>query len=212
MDVESRVAQLETALLSLDTETARKLIHGWGPITEAIEALVVPSLERIGVGWEEGNVALSQVYMSGRICERLVTELLPVVIEKKVAHRMAIVVFEDHHSLGKRIVYSILRAAGYMLLDYGTMYQDALVDRVAADNLDILLISTLMLPSALRIKKLKAALDARGLSVRLVVGGAPFRMDPELWREVGADAMGRSASEALIIVADLLGGEEILCV
>jgi methanogenic corrinoid protein MtbC1 len=33
-----------------------------------------------------------------------------------------------------------------------------------------------------------------------VVGGAPFLLDDELWKEVGADAMGRSASEAIEIV------------
>ena len=41
-----------------------------------MEKLVVPALERIGAGWEQGRVALSQVYMSGRICEELVDTLL----------------------------------------------------------------------------------------------------------------------------------------
>jgi hypothetical protein len=38
-----------------------------------------------------------------------------------------------------------------------------------------------------------------------VVGGAPFRFDDQLWREVGADAMGLSASDALKIL-DAMGG------
>ena len=77
---------------------------------------------------------------------------------------------------------------------------DELADRVAADGVRILLISVLMLPSALKIKALRAALDVRGVSVKLAVGGAPFLFDPELWREVGADATGRGAADAVAIV------------
>jgi len=29
------------------------------------------------------------------------------------------------------------------------------------------------------------------------VGGAPFIFDPNLWQEVGADAMGRNAADAI---------------
>ncbi|WP_373507819.1 B12-binding domain-containing protein [Thiocapsa sp.] len=35
---------------------------------DVVERLVVPSLERIGDLWERGEVSLSQVYMSGRLC------------------------------------------------------------------------------------------------------------------------------------------------
>lgn len=38
---------------------------------------MVPALDRIGTGWENGTIALSQVYMSGRICEEVVDDLLP---------------------------------------------------------------------------------------------------------------------------------------
>ena len=57
-----------------------------------------------------------------------------------------------------------------------------------------------LLPAALKVKAVRAALDARGSRVRIAVGGAPFLFDPELWREVGADAMGRSAADAVAIV------------
>jgi methanogenic corrinoid protein MtbC1 len=57
-----------------------------------------------------------------------------------------------------------------------------------------------MLPSALEVKAVRATLARRGHRVRIAVGGAPFLLDPELWREVGADAFGRSASDAVAIV------------
>ena len=42
-----------------------------------VDKVVVPALENIGQGWEEGRVSLSQVYMAGRICEGAMGEILP---------------------------------------------------------------------------------------------------------------------------------------
>jgi methanogenic corrinoid protein MtbC1 len=44
---------------------------------QMVEQVVVPAVERIGAAWALGDVALSQVYMSGRICEELVEQVLP---------------------------------------------------------------------------------------------------------------------------------------
>jgi methanogenic corrinoid protein MtbC1 len=68
----------------------------------------------------------------------------------------------------------------------------------------ILLISTLMLASALRVKEVRAMLDAVSTDVKLIVGGAPFRLAANLWREVGADAMGNNASDTIAIVSALI--------
>ena len=199
----------EQALLSLDRLAARNILLESGgsesPL-QRVERLVVPALERIGAGWEQGQVALSQVYMSGRICEELVDTLLPLDgLGRKNRPKMAIAVLQDYHLLGKRIVYSVLRASGFELLDYGRVDADDLVRRVRHDGVEVLLISVLMLSSALRVKDVRARLQAPGSEVKIVVGGAPFRLDDQLWKEVGADARGREASEAVEIIARMMG-------
>ncbi len=205
-----RVVEFEHALLSLDRLAARRLlaeaVDGRPPI-QAVEAIIVPALERIGRGWQEGRVALAQVYMSGRICEELVDAVLPAADPARRQHpRIAIATVEDYHQLGKRIVYSVLRASGFELLDFGHGVKvDTIVERAVADEVQILLLSALMLPTALRVKLVTSGLAARGADVRVVVGGAPFNFDDQLWREVGAHAMGRNASEALAIVTRLAG-------
>lgn len=166
-----------------------------------VDQIVVPALEQIGLAWEQGDIALSQVYMSGRICEELVEQVLPPSDpDRKHQPRSAIVVLSDYHMLGKRIVYSQMRASGFELFDYGRMDVDELVERALADNIRVLLISVLMLPSALKVGQVCARLKAAGLPVKVVVGGAPFLFDDKLWSEVGADAMGRNAAEAVTIV------------
>lgn len=198
------VQAFRAALTTLDQLAAQAVfeqaLRGRRPL-QVIEALVLPALAHIGRGWDEGTLALSQVYMAGRFCEDLVARVLPPSDpDRKRQPRSAIVTLNDHHLLGKRIVHAQLRASGFEIYDYGRMDVDALVERVRADRLRVLMVSVLMLPSALRVKALCAALRDQGLDTRVVVGGAPFVLDPLLWREVGASAMGRSAADACALL------------
>jgi methanogenic corrinoid protein MtbC1 len=204
----NNVDKFEEALLALDRIAIKEMIKPPQKGLEAMhhaEELVIPALERIGEKWESGKIALSQVYMGGKICEDAMDNLLAThAVAARKTPKMAIAVLEDHHLLGKRIVVSTLRAAGYDLDDYGRIEADDLIARARADDVRILLISTLMLPSALRIRKVRDALDP---DVKIVVGGAPFRLDPSLWEEVKADAMCRTASDALPLLAELTNGD-----
>jgi methanogenic corrinoid protein MtbC1 len=196
--------ELHDALAALDRPRIEVLIQhavDRSDPMQAVEDLMVPAMIQLGNEWNAGKVALSQIYMSSRICEDIVKRILPSTTSERKNHpRLAIAVLSDYHTLGKRIVLSVMRASGFDVLDYGRMDVDELVERVLADDVKILLISTLMLPSALKVKAVRAALDARGSHVRIAVGGAPFLFDPELWNEVGADAMGRNAADAVTIV------------
>jgi methanogenic corrinoid protein MtbC1 len=84
---------------------------------------------------------------------------------------------------------------------------ETIVKKVKENGIKILLVSVLMLPSALKIKQLKEALNKESLNIKLLVGGAPFRFDKHLWQEVGADAMGSNPAEAVEMVGKL--SEEI---
>lgn len=202
--------EFEEALLRLDRSAASAVLQraGGPDRVVALEQIVCEALERVGAGWERGEVALSQVYMAGRICEELIDQVLPPgAPERKDQPRMAVAVLEDHHALGKRIVYACLRAAGFELADYGQgLTPEDLLARVRRDGIELLLVSTLMLPAALRVGELVRRVREERLPVRVVVGGAPFLFDEQLWREVGADAMGRNAAEAIALAQRFSGG------
>ncbi len=203
MAPEQRIKSFEEALLSLDRVAARAALNLASDEEDSLkflEGIVVPALESIGKGWEEGRTSLAQVYMAGRITEELMDELLPFRGVPTDRAQVAIAVLEDYHLLGKRLVCSVLRSAGFHLADYGRMNVDDLVERVKADNIRILLISALMLPSALRVKGVRKGLARAGADVKIVVGGAPFRFDDQLWTEVGADATSSTASGAIHVV------------
>ena len=200
------------ALLALNRIQAQELLAAARAEHSPLEAIVIllrPALEELGQLWERGDCALSQIYMSGRICEELLEELFGEVLatdppaSETAPPRLAIAVLEDYHLLGKQIVRTVLRAAGYRVQDYGRQDVDALVELVRSDGIEVLLVSTLMLPAALRVRVLIERLRTVAPGVRIVVGGAPYRFDDRLWREVGADAVGLNAGDILAILERL---------
>ncbi len=79
-DKDKMLNAFKRALLDVDRLAARQVMEQRGrdmrPIQFA-EKVVLPALEQMGAGWQDGSLALSQVYMAGRICEELIDEMLP---------------------------------------------------------------------------------------------------------------------------------------
>jgi methanogenic corrinoid protein MtbC1 len=206
--IETNKLLLENALINIDYVAARKVFHDLRAdytSIDIIERVLTPVLENIGAGWEEGSVSLSQVYMSGCMCEELMDEILPISeINVTPSLPIALATLNDYHLLGARIVYSILRSSGIAITNYGRMDIESLVGKAMDDGIKVLLVSVLMVPSALSVKQLRERFIDEGYEIKIVVGGAPFRLDASLWTEVGADAMGSSASDAVRIVRRLI--------
>jgi methanogenic corrinoid protein MtbC1 len=173
---------------------------------QMLDKIVMQALEAIGRDWEAGSVSLSQVYMAGIICEELIDQYLPEQnIKRSNTPKTGIGVLLDYHGLGKRMVYSTLRAGGIDVIDLGLgLSVEEMVERTMDEGIEILLISTLMLPSAMKVRSVRDLLTERGYKGKLIVGGAPFRLDPELWKQVGADATSGSAGDILLTIEGLV--------
>lgn len=193
---------LERELLAVDRAAVGELVSGalgqGASPHQVVDELLVPALDRIGAAWEAGHASLSQVYMAGRIVEELTARFAPdAPAGEGQGTRVALGVLEDQHVLGKRMVAAHLRAAGATVLDLGAALSPAdFAARAAGEGAAVVMVSTLLLRSALAVETLVGELRARGSAAPVIVGGAPFRLDPGLWRKVGADGFGRSAAEA----------------
>jgi len=200
----------EQALLDMDRVTANRLADGVDDKSTFIEEILIPIMEKIGAAWERGDVVLAQVYISCQISEEILAAIFAADTTCRLRHikdtqkNIGIVLLEDFHSLGKSIVTSTLNAGGFDVRDLGRLTVEETVQEVMVENIDILLVSALMLPSALRVKNLRELLLKNGVAVKIVVGGVPFRLDDGLWQEVGADEMGRTSTDALHIVERLV--------
>ena len=203
--------EIEKGLLANDRSCVREILvftFRDMPPLDRIDRLVAPVLDTIGMKWERGEVSLSQVYLGTKLADELVEEIIGLsdVVRRKEPV-LAISVLEDHHLLGLKVVKMTLQSAGYDVIDYGRTTVEELVSAVERDHVRYLLISTLMLRSALLIKNVRELLDVNGLDVVIIAGGAPFRFDAQLCRKVGADLTTASPIEALDYIRNREGGQ-----
>ena len=171
-----------------------------------VEMILVGSLNNIGLDWENGNVSLAQVYMSGKLCESLISELFPEIeIETHKFPKVYTVVLDDYHVMGQKILNVLLKINGYEVIDLGYgISVDELVSNVKEMKIKYLMISTLMLRAALKIKEFTQKINEQNIQLTCIVGGAPFNFDKNLWKEVNANAMGVSTSEGIQILTKMI--------
>ena len=112
----------------------------------------------------------------------------------------------DIHDIGKSVVAAVLQANGYDVVDLGTdVEEERFIKAVNEYKADCVAMSSL-LTLTIRvmgtvIEKLKEA-GVRN-KVKVIVGGAPVTQ--EFADEIGADAYGRDAADAVHKMAILLG-------
>ncbi len=79
----------------------------------------------------------------------------------------------------------------------------AIVQAIADRRADILAVSATMTFHIRAVENLIATVRASADSnnVKILVGGYPFNLVPELWKRVGADAYAADASEAIAVAS-----------
>lgn len=189
-------AEREGAVAML-LEHAKK--HGF---QAAVSDVLEPVLERAGEAWHRENLSLAQGYVAGKIAEDLLVAAAEAHGDLLLNVKGPVIlgnVEDDYHSLGRKMVSVFLRAAGWRVIDLGNDVSPA--DFIAAaleHGARVIGVSAMMLTTAENIRAVRAEIDARGLKgkVLLAVGGAVFKLRPELMREVGGDGTAASAIQA----------------
>ena len=168
----------------------------------AVGDLLEPVLERVGEAWMRENLSLAQGYVAGKIAEDVLLAAasgqsdLPMDVKGPVILGN---VEDDYHSLGRKMVSVFLRAAGWRVVDLGNdVAASDFVAAAAAHGARVIGVSAMMLTTAENIRAVRTEIDARGLrgKIRLAVGGAVFKLRPQLVDEVGGDGTAASAIQA----------------
>jgi methylmalonyl-CoA mutase cobalamin-binding domain/chain len=182
---------------------------------EEAELLTTHILERtvetVGKEQIERQVPLSEIYVNGRIIEACMDILLPILEKEHKKDKLGKVVignaFGDYHALGRKIISTFLRMAGFEVTDLGlSVPNDKFVEAIKETKANLICVSALILHTAEEITELRELLDKKGLKhVKILVGGAPFNFEPRLVQSVKADAMASNGIEAIKTAKELLG-------
>ncbi|MDK9707008.1 MAG: cobalamin-dependent protein [Desulforhopalus sp.] len=174
-------------------------------ITEVLE----PVLEEIGNRWVAERISLAAGYLAGKIAEDTLKKALA--CQEVVPGNKGPVVIgnveDDYHSLGRKMVGIFLQTAGWKVVDLGNdVMAEDFVAAALQHGAPLIGASAMMFTTAMNIKKIRQEIDGRGLKgqIRLAVGGAVFKIRPELVEEVGGEGTAVTAVEAPRLMERLL--------
>jgi trimethylamine corrinoid protein len=218
--LDSVIRAYNDAVFDTDRQQALRVVHdalaaGVSP-EDVVFQVVLPAMDQmIGSLEEEGGISLAQHYVAAQIADMVTSEMLAQFKEApEVAGHVIIGTAEgDLHSLGKRIVVGTLKARMVDVTDLGVnIAPERFVEEAIAHNAPIIAISAMMVHTARGergCKRVRSLLDEQHLGgkIKIIVGGAPYRFDPELYWVVGADAWAEDGVSAGKVIADMLAEE-----
>ncbi|WNV04557.1 cobalamin-dependent protein [Candidatus Methylospira mobilis] len=175
--------------------------------------VVIPGMDLMVKAISEGfDTNLAQHFMTSQIAADVTEKML--LLFKTPPEPIGCVVIGtasgDLHTLGKRIVIGCLKAQMISVIDLGVnVPAEKFVDEAIARNAQVIGVSAMMVHTArgengaLKVRRL---LRERGLEpkIKLVVGGAPFRYDTNLYKFVEADGWAENGVSASRIIMDCI--------
>ncbi len=159
-----------------DAEEARVKL---GRPLAVIEGPLMDGMSIVGDLFGAGKMFLPQVVKSARVMKKAVAWLEPFMEAEKSRHTAAAgrivtaTVKGDVHDIGKNIVGVVLRCNGYEVIDLGVMAPAELIlDTADREGADLIGLSGLITPSLEEMCRVGAAMDRRGMTLPLLIGGA----------------------------------------
>ncbi|MBX7458218.1 methionine synthase [Qipengyuania sp. 1NDH17] len=163
-----------------DTEEARELVAASGgrPI-EVIEGPLMDGMNVVGDLFGSGKMFLPQVVKSARVMKKAVAHLIPFIEAEKEegAKAKGVIVMAtvkgDVHDIGKNIVGVVLQCNGYEVVDLGVMVPWAKILETAREvKADMIGLSGLITPSLDEMVTVAEEMQAAGMDLPLLIGGA----------------------------------------
>lgn len=177
----------------------------------ALKRLLEPTLRRVGERWAEDRISLAQGFVAGKVAQdflalsagAMASECPPprTLVDDGGPPLIAVLgnIEDDYHALGRTMVASFLRLRGWDVRDLGAdVAAETFVDRAVETGACVIGVSAMMLTTARNVAAVREVLEKRGLaaSIKLAVGGAVFKLRPELTAEVGGDGTAGAALDA----------------
>ena len=189
---------------------AKKLNEAGYPVVDIFEKAIVPCLQDIGDRFSRLDIFLPEMMRSAEVVKAIQKGLEGKLGEGQSIHVAGRVVigttFGDIHDIGKNIVASMLEVNGFEVFDLGVSVAGIdFITRAREVNADIIAASSLLttsIPYMTDLIELVRANESDRMRFKILVGGGP--MTAEKARDIGADAFGKDASEAVVKAKELI--------
>ena len=212
---EASYQAISQAVTTGEDEDAERLVNealaaGLPPLA-ILQQGAVAGITRAGELWKVNEYFLPDVILAADAFKAAMGPLEPRLKEANgglQGRKFVIgVVAGDMHDLGKGLVIAMLRSSGFEVIDLGIdVPNEKFIQAVREHKPDIVGMGAYMTTTMLGMKEIVAELELQGLrdGVKVLVGGVPTSQ--EFADEVGADAWGRDALDAMHKALELVGG------
>lgn len=196
---------LTEAVVNFDIEGVRRLAqevinNGLDPY-EAITEALNEGMRIVGEKYEAKEYFLSELLLTGESMKAALEVLTPHLRAGEIKSFGKVVIGTvkgDIHDIGKTIVVTLMRSAGFEVIDLGVdVAAEKFVGAVQENGADVLAMSALLTTTMPYMGEVIKKLEENGLRERLtvIVGGAP--LSEEYAKKIGADLYAADAVEAV---------------
>jgi 5-methyltetrahydrofolate--homocysteine methyltransferase len=188
--------------------TQRGIDEGLAPKVILDDGLIA-GMNVIGKKFRDHEIFLPDVLLSARAMYAGMDLLKPLFLQDEVASAAKVVlgtVQGDLHDIGKNLVGIMLKGAGFEIVDLGKdVPPEVFVDTAEKEDAAVIGMSTLLTTTVPAMARVIEILKERELDGRIktIVGGAP--VSQELADQIGADAYGYDAANAVDSVKEMVG-------
>ncbi len=200
------------ALLDGRRQTASRLIQDAVEEGAGVRDIYLHVFQRtqheIGRLWQTNRISVAQEHLCTAATQLIMSQLYPYIFSTAKNGRVLVgaCVAGDLHEIGVRMVSDFFEMEGWDTFYLGASTPTAdLVRTLEERRADVLAISATMPFHVRAVTGLIAAARARlGERLKILAGGYPFNVDPDLWRRIGADGSARDAAEAIALAERLV--------
>jgi 5-methyltetrahydrofolate--homocysteine methyltransferase len=187
----------------------RKAMEQAVPVEAILNQGLIAGMNVVGEKFRIHEIFLPDVLLAAKAMTAGMDLLKPALIKEGVPSRGKVVIGSVHgdlHDIGKNLVGIMLEGAGFEVIDLGNdVPAERFVDTAVDRDAPVIGMSALLTTTMTTMGKVVTLIRERELAdrVKVIVGGAPVSRD--FATEIGADAYGYDAANAVERVIELVG-------
>ena len=173
------------------------------PVEEIYAHVITPAMRELGRMWHLNLVTVGQEHYCTAVAQMVMAQLFPLIFdgERAAAGRVvSVCAAGELHEIGARMVADLFEMHGWDTVFLGAdVPASSVVDTLVETDADVLAISVTLAANLGFVSDLIEAMrrDPACDEIKVLVGGAAFEVEPNLWERIGADGWAPDAAEAL---------------
>jgi len=188
-------------------QLAQALLQAGEKPLDIVEKGLVPGMSAIGEKFKNNEVFVPEMLIAARAMKECMMILEPLLAQAGIKPKYTVVIGTvqgDLHDIGKNLVAMMLKGANFNVIDLGTnVVPTKFIDAAKTNGAQLIALSALLTTTMPAMKATIEAVRAAGISVKIMVGGAPVTQDYA--NEIGAEGYSLDAASAVDTALRLVG-------